>query len=112
MSHFPDWYLAKASLVLCFRWWMELKFAAILGRSEAGFGLREPKKAEGLAVREICPACCVEAGLDGALDGAGLKAGALALGLNSEARTFRLNLVEEVVDRGVCMLDRWGLLMP
>jgi hypothetical protein len=86
---------------------MGLKLSSTDGRSATGLGLREPKNADGLEALEIDRVLWIDDGLDGAFEGAvGLKARALALGLNSMA--FTLNLVE-TVDVGVCTLDRCGL---
>lgn len=89
---------------------MVLKLSSMDGRSAAGFGLREPKKADGLAALETDRVLCTDDGLDGAFEGAvGLKVGALAFGLNSMALT--LNLVE-TAEVGVLTLDRCGLDIP
>lgn len=85
---------------------IESKFADRLGRSEVGLGFRDPKNADGLAARDTEAARCVDDGLDAVLEApVGLNAGAVTLGRNSDARTFMLNLEDEVVDVGVCMLD-------
>ena len=74
------------------------------GLSEAGFGFRLPKNNDGLAVLEMDPPRCVEAGLDGVwAEPPGLKVA--AVGRNSDAFTLRLNL-PEMAEVGVCMLDR------
>ena len=82
------------------------------GLSAAGLGFLLPKNTEGLAVLEIDPPRCVEPGLEGGCDEeAGLNVAAAALGRNSEAFTFRLNL-PEIAEVGVCMFDRCGLVIP
>jgi hypothetical protein len=93
-----------------FNFLMELKLARTDGLSEAGFSLRAPKNVDGLGARETEVVRCTDDGLEGAFEDAdGLNAAALALGRNSIAFTFRLNLEDEVVEVGVCKFDLWGL---
>jgi hypothetical protein len=81
-----------------------LKWSTKAGRSAGSFGLLMPKKLEGLALPDVSRAGSIGLGLDGAMDvPPGVKAGAAALGLKSDA--FALNLVE-TAEVGVWMLDR------
>lgn len=72
--------------------------------SPVGIGFRRPKNSDGSGTRETDRVVSLDLGLEGGLElPAGLKAGAAALGLNSDALTLNLR---DTADVGVCRVDR------
>lgn len=88
---------------------MGLKFSRIEARSEAGIGLRSPKKVDGEGARDAGRAPGVDTGLETALGvPPGLKELAAGFGLNSAALILNLEDTAEVGVRtllGVCDVE-------
>ena len=94
----------------CFNRLIGLKNEENFGRSEAGTGLRDPKKVLGLGAREADRVLVVDAGLEAATEAVeGLKLDAEGFGRNSIAATLK---PLETADVGVGIADRLGLVKP